>query len=451
MKIHKKQKLIGAAITVAYLSSFGTSVFADNPYGIVYSGGEPLSESNVNIDPTLIDGLQPLIKDSSSNTVVFEDASKWQTVYDIIDGQCTLSNYKYVGISRNNSINKNSGLNYTIHGGDYDLKVELDGVYIEGYDDVLQDNQVLALAVHSRSGAIATTSRDYYLDSTCTNKVSNLVPIHGASGGHIYFQVNLKPYRKGSNEVFAPEGLYLGITDIDAAQSYKILNDENKLSPSNMYASSAESIQPQDSTQRNMYLASGNYIYSPYEPAFDIPSGANLYVSVKPEVQKDGLDLVFGFTGGAASGLEYYAKQFTVTYDSDDNGSITGIKEEKVVAGDVPSGSESEPKEGYELDYWVADKDVTLKDGTTIEAGEELTLEQLKEVIVNQDIKFTAIHKIIEPEEESSDIKVPDTGSSTDNGSGLEQTTIYILGSLMVIPLSYIVALLCRKKVNFDK
>lgn len=455
-----KSALTGLALASMGLSLFGPNVIAANPYGIDYSGGAALSSENININPTLISNLKPLVADSNDNEVEFEDGTKWETVYEMVDGECTRSNYKFTGIGRNNTVNQNSGLNYTIKGQDYSIEVRFDKIAIEGYDSSLvQDNQVIALEVHSKSGAIATSIKDIYRDSSCANIVENSVPIHFDSGGHIYFQVNLKLHRRGSTETFAPNGLYFGITDIDAAQSYKILSAGNELSPSNMFARSVESLQPEDTTLRNMYSASGQYIYSQYDTAtFNIISGADLFVSVKPAVQRNGLDVVFGFTGGAASGVQYYSEQYTVTYESDENGSISGIDKEQVVSGDVPTGSTSSAKKDYELDYWIADKDVTLENGTIIKAGEKITPEQIKMVIVDQNLTFTAIHKTIEKEEpksedeeESSDIRVPDTGSFTGEGSGIAQVTIYILGGLMVIPLGYLIALICRKKIDFNK
>lgn len=242
--------------------------------------------------------------------------------------------------------------------------------------------------------------------------------------------------------------MYFGLTDVDAGQSYKILNDGNKLSSSNMYAKSAELLQPEDSDLRNMFVSSGNYIYSQYnaDGHFNIrEKGNDVFVKLNEATQKDGLDVVFGFSGLAWSGVEYYAKQYTVNYISEDGGKITGLTEEKVMPEKNPSGSEATPNKDYKLDYWKADKDVTLEDGTVIKAGEKLTMEQIKQVVVDQDITFIAVYKAVSP------VSAPDTGVYT-GGFNASVAASLLMGVLLVGGLAVgLTPRVFHKRVGFKK
>lgn len=89
-----------------------------------------------------------------------------------------------------------------------------------------------------------------------------------------------------------------------------------------------------------------------------------------------------------------YRKQGIVQYKSDDCGEITGKTLERITYGKTPTGTIDEPQEGYEILNWTADKEVTLKDETTKAEGAALTLEEIKNVVVNSNITFTAHHEI---------------------------------------------------------
>lgn len=95
-----------------------------------------------------------------------------------------------------------------------------------------------------------------------------------------------------------------------------------------------------------------------------------------------------------------------VYYRSDEHGTITGKEEEELNLHDHPTGSKEKPKEHYRtLDAendppaaWTCDQDVVLDDldtGTKIEAGTPMTMEEIKRVIVTEDLIFTVHHEII--------------------------------------------------------
>ena len=89
---------------------------------------------------------------------------------------------------------------------------------------------------------------------------------------------------------------------------------------------------------------------------------------------------------------EYDYATFGITYESDENGALTGIAEESKVFNENPTGSSSLANEDYFFLGWMADVDVTLTDGKVIKAGNIITDEQLKTIVVDDDIVFTAIH-----------------------------------------------------------
>lgn len=173
---------------------------------------------------------------------------------------------------------------------------------------------------------------------------------------------------------------------------------------------------------------------------------------MKSETLENGLDLVFGFVGKAGSGVEYYAKQFVVKYVSDKNGSITGTEKENIISGRNPSGSTSKPKENFEFAYWEADVDVILVDGTVIKAGNKLSPDQVKKVVVDRDITFTAIHEDV-PENNNTNntnnTKVPDTGDFTSNES-LAPVVLSVFGIVLSALAIWSLPRIVHKKVKFD-
>ena len=89
---------------------------------------------------------------------------------------------------------------------------------------------------------------------------------------------------------------------------------------------------------------------------------------------------------------------FTVSYTTDGNGSVADESETINEAFDSPLGTEVTANKGFEFDYWTASTDVQIPgeeggDPITIAQGEKITDEQLKQVLVTDDITFTAHFK----------------------------------------------------------
>lgn len=99
-----------------------------------------------------------------------------------------------------------------------------------------------------------------------------------------------------------------------------------------------------------------------------------------------------GSYGNKIFTANYETGKYKITYKSDKYGTITGIKEETLDYKSSPSGTTKTIKEGYKNLKWSVDKDVTLKDNTTILEGNPITESQIKEIVVKEDLVITAYH-----------------------------------------------------------
>lgn len=398
----------------------GSQVFATNQYGIEYSGGVDLSAQNVTVDADLIDGLTSLI-DSSEMQVTFSNSAKWQTGYfrttaTPVEGQQYCFPAKYFKVWEN-STSPSDGISFTLSDSKYALDIRFDNVAFDGASDLSESNSY-AVSVGSTIGTVEG-GREVYSDSACNNQISGVKALHINDGAKLFAQVHTTLHKVGSTSPVVSDQMYTLIADIDASQSYKILNSDSLLKKGNMFARSISDLQPTDTEYRNKYVASGNYIYS--EDAFNIDNTSNIYAKLGTSTQQNGMDLVLGYAHPAGSWISFFGKQYTINYESDENGEVTGIVKEDVLSGEHPAGSVTEPGDGYLFSHWIADVDVTLADGTVIKAGEVMSSEQVELVIVEQDITFTGIHVIDEPEDDKgeSGAKVPDTGEFTGVNSAI--------------------------------
>ncbi|MDU5807470.1 MAG: InlB B-repeat-containing protein, partial [Peptoniphilus harei] len=85
-----------------------------------------------------------------------------------------------------------------------------------------------------------------------------------------------------------------------------------------------------------------------------------------------------------------------INYTTDGNGQVKEDKnfvdntKEEVELKSNPKGTETKANEGYKFSHWTADKEITLKDGTKIAAGEKITEEQLKQAVITEPLTFKA-------------------------------------------------------------
>ncbi len=445
----KKRNIASLATSVAMLSTSlcGANVFAANPYGINYTGGSPLSASNVQIEPELIDELTPLISFSGSTITTSSSSDRWEEGYYKEGERCLQA--KYVAVTADNLVDSSDGLSISYAYNQYTIVSNIKQVVLEGIND---NSRVFFLGVTPGRTTIFG-GMAIYEDSACSTPADGQSYLSAKDGERMFIETDIKLYRQGRSSVFAANGLYFGISDIDARQSFKILNDDNMLIQDNMFAKNEEGLQSPDTTLRNMFEPGGNYIYSQYDAdsgeGITINDTSNVYVELSKETQEEGLNMVFGYAGNAGSAIGFYAKQFLVTYDSDSHGIITGITEENVIAGENPLGTTETPEEEYVFSTWIADADVTLDDGTTIESGSNITYEQLQRVIVDSNINFTALHVYYE-DADTSDIVVPNTGASTGEINAII-VPVSVIGILLGALFIRFLPRLAHKKVNFDK
>lgn len=143
--------------------------------------------------------------------------------------------------------------------------------------------------------------------------------------------------------------------------------------------------------------------------------------------------------------IEPESKQYTVTYEPEEpGGQVTGISSEKVNEGENPSGSKAEADEGYTVSHWTTDQDVTLEDNTKIKAGETISDEQIKQVVVDKNMKFIVHFKKKETP------NTPNTGAMTGGVDAATIATASVFGIVLIALAIKALPRLTHKKVNFD-
>ena len=440
--------------------SITTSVFATNEYGIIYSGGDDWGEymesgvkkTNVQEDPSLISELSPLLTGNGDFKLTWSNSSVWNRGYfKRKDNACV-----EVGYIKADSSLAGDSVYYVMNQGGYSVKTIIKKITVESE----AGEKPYAMMVRSDGGVIRFVNHDLYSDATCENLAEDVAPAGFDDGKGYFVELDVKIYNKNDfSKTISTDQLYLEVRDIDEGESMQIRNKVNGvsvLSKDNMFSKNIANLQPTpDNIERdgnldlrNKYVTVAengnyNYIYSEYTDAgesfnFDPKLGGNVYIHLDEDVQEEGMNMVLGFVKGSVStSMYFYVKEYTVKYVSDDGGEITGITDENVLSGNNPSGSIQKPLENYEFVYWVADSDVILDDGTVIEKGKEMTIEQIKKVKVNKDIVFKAIHKTIK-----SEISVPDTGIMTKN----EDNNSFVFG--IAIPMGVLVATIISCAIN---
>ena len=85
-----------------------------------------------------------------------------------------------------------------------------------------------------------------------------------------------------------------------------------------------------------------------------------------------------------------------INYTTDGHGQVkegenfVDNTKEEVELKTNPKGTETKANDGYKFSHWTADKEITLKDGTKIPAGKEITEEQLKQAVITEPLTFKA-------------------------------------------------------------
>ena len=365
-----------------------------------YKGGSLINGKNVTVDESLIQKLSPLI--GGRNIVQYNGKGLSKEGYIKLGTFCRES--RYFEVTEKEIDLSGSDVFYDMPYGPYNIRVKFEEVRYD-YDKKLN----LAVGVVKFNGAIAAGLK-IYEDNRCSKEkygsniasdFSNNIDVRPK----LFIRTRIKLLKSPhSDEEYIINNLWFSLDDIDYRQSVKILNSNNKLSKNNMYVRNVADLQPigaysssPTSKYGNVFVESkdyGNYIYS--AGRFAMPGGnatgkeANIYLKVNREAQEEGLDVVFGWGGNAgAIAVGYYVEKFKVEYVSGDKEvKITGKEEEVVIKGYNPSGTTVASSYNY---YWVADKDVKLKDGRRVSANVAISDEDITQVIVEEDIIFKAL------------------------------------------------------------
>lgn len=390
MKIFKKLSIVASSLLLGVIYCPLATFASSNNFDITYSGGADLGSSNVNVNSELISGLTLLMKIPGNTAVPKGNTARWRNGYIKENNGADCNPFKYIAITSSQGVVASDNIGFTVSNDKYDYEVDIKKVTTEALGSK-------TVSVGFRPdlsfiyGGFAV-----YSDANCNNLNTSINNIAAKDDvdDRLFIEAVIKLHKKGNSALLSSDQLYFGITDIDAAQSYKILNSGNLLSKDIMFTENAADLQP-STTLRNKFVESGHYIYSQYQKGGDpavasSDNKANVYVKINQQTQAEGLDVVYGFAHAAGSGIVFRAKQYTVRYVAETGGRITGISSETVLSGENPSSSEKQPDDGYRFRRWIVDKDVTLEDGTVIRAGNPISEAQIKQVVVSEDITFTA-------------------------------------------------------------
>ena len=208
----------------------------------------------------------------------------------------------------------------------------------------------------------------------------------------LFVEIKFTIYKAGTNETLSIPSLFFGLTDFDIKASFK--SPDIDISPSNLFIEK-KGLFESATDDGDAYYNNGSLYYS---TKYNIPDhggdhagDANVYMSLGKQ-GKESFSVYYGFGLPAGVGIDLFQEVHTVEYESDENGSITGIQNEKVAPDFSPVGSSETPNTNYYTSHWTCDKDVTLKDGSVISAGSAMQESDIKEVVVNDNLKFTVHH-----------------------------------------------------------
>lgn len=431
-----------------------TSVFAaETNYGINYDGGANLGTAGtITVKDNFKTNLSDVIEAHTKPlTLTFANPNSWTSGY-LYDSNWGCRPYHYVLVS--DTVHP-SNLSVTASTEAYDVDVEIKNTSTEDF----ASGYTVTMGFVNGTLALYAGGLTFADKATCESTHDESIPqvvtgTHGLSprnegSGKLFVETEVKVKAKNASaKLLSSDEIYYGITDIDAAQSYKLLN--NPLTKDNMFTNDASKLQEPGNELKNKFVTSGNYIYSQYskEEPWIVKindEGNDVYVKLGENARASGVQAVYGFANGAASGIDFYARQYKVNYTAGEGGSVNPSSED-VPSGNNPAGSTQTPADGYEFDHWTADKDVTLNDGSIIKAGEKITEEQIKNVIVHDNINFTAHYSKVE-----ATPKFPNTGSST---KAIDAAGIATISIAAVLGLALFIRALPRithKKIGFKR
>lgn len=123
----------------------------------------------------------------------------------------------------------------------------------------------------------------------------------------------------------------------------------------------------------------------------DIMVNYNKFIANNSGIENGKVGLSFyHYVYSVGAQLPILAEYNTVEYKANSNGKITGTTKEDVFTGLNPHSTMVKADHNYKFSKFTADKDIKLKDGSIIKQGDKITKSQLKQVVITEDIIFTA-------------------------------------------------------------
>ena len=447
----RSQKTLTVLASIVFCVLCSDIALAANEYSMDYSGGELLGDNNLRAESALTESLTGLLYGTKS--VEYSNSAKWKTGYLRVQDSCYSSKYLQVGLNNNVAVSDDVG--YTITNGVFSADINVKKISGENLSSVLSNDEFIAVSIWDQNGYFFA-GQPVYQDSSCTTAIDGVKSLSWESGAKVFVEANTKLKYAINDKMVKSDQLYYLIGDIDGSQSFKILNSDNKLSASNMFAASAVGLQPTTGEAHNMFVPGEGYIYS--QGNFGIESGAEVYVKLADSAQEDGLDIVYGFAHNAGSSVEYYAKRYKIDFLLDRNGTTSEITHEDIISKTTPTGPGIEKVLAYNPTRIVANTDIRLTDGNLIKAGSPISNDQLYKIVVDKEIVVTAyLHDDSNPkkeeESENSDISVPDTGifTKTEDASSAIVLVIPIVLIVLTGMSRYFAVRFFSKNIKFNK
>ena len=326
---------------------------------VLLEGGIPLIEySNINSD--FIERLKQINSESVKGLV---DLGNSEAIYYSNDN--TPGNYPdgaYVLKTSNGTYNN---LDFTIlykqllqiNDKKYDLKLSVSKVYDESEGAVVVPPNRFIVALD-----------EYFVDE------------HNHSNRYRGTNFHIDIFESNTNTKAKIPELVLGVRCLTGNNNYKdglkIYDFEPQKNNTYVYGYNNGINYNNSSLYGTKYA--NNFIYSEGNAFFKIPKLS----------QEGELDLSYASTSSSPAVLFYfYLPTYEVKYQKEINNEITEVKKELKYENEQISFDEN--VEGYKLSYFTCNKDVTI-DSKTILSGNIITLNQIKEIKVIEDLEITA-------------------------------------------------------------
>lgn len=295
---------------------------------------------------------------------------------------------------------------------DYDVVITLKATYnsssVTHYGSLYEDSPSIV------------SNEAIWKNSTATTILHpQVTPLTSGTDCRLYIGMHVDLFKHGTAKRVSISNLYNYFADIDSTQSLRRNNEP--ISSSNSFIKDKNSFDTNkpgwgSDDKFTKIITSGSNsgdIYSEY--TVSVSNGVvtsvtndgdwvqNIF-SKNTKMSTEGMDLTYG-TGARSGTLQigFRAPRTNVYYVADTGGSVQRINSnetdllsdgqirEYVFIEDTPVyGANPVPNDGYRFAGWTVNKTCTLEDGTVLEPGSALTMDQIKKAVVTDPLTFTA-------------------------------------------------------------